>query len=63
VDLRDEPDAVHLTPDEFAKLIDAGVLDGTIELLGGRVIFGRYAAAFSAAQLGIDVRPGAGQTQ
>lgn len=54
---------MHLTPDEFAKLIDAGVLDGTIELLGGRVIFGRYAAAFSAAQLGIDVRPGAGQTQ
>ena len=60
---------MHLTPDEFGRLIDAGVLDGKIELLGDRVTFGRYAAAFSAAQirdaakLGIDVRPGAGQTR
>jgi hypothetical protein len=69
MDSLDEAGAVHLTGEEFSRLIDAGILDGKIELLGGRVTFASYAAAFSAAQirdaaeLGVDLRPGAGQSR
>jgi hypothetical protein len=36
VDRLDEAGAVHLSGEEFERLIEAGMLDGKIEVLGGR---------------------------
>ncbi len=49
-----------MTPEEYAALVEAGILH-KVELVAGRVMMGRYPLAFSqaqvrdAAQLGIEL--------
>jgi hypothetical protein len=45
-------DAEHkrMTVDEYFRLGDAGIIGDKIELIDGRIVFGRFELAFSPAQ-------------
>ncbi len=40
----------RMTADEYRRLSDAGILDEKVELIDGRMMFGRWELAWSPAQ-------------
>jgi hypothetical protein len=54
-------DDIRITVDEYMRLGEAGIVGHKVELIDGRIVFGRFELAFSpaqraaAAELGIEL--------